>query len=67
MKEITRQLKIIKLRKALVKAREEYHSFMRVRELKNINASCRLVLMMLRLENNLIEAANALERLVKKS
>jgi len=57
---------IIERRKALVKARTEYWSFMRVRELKDINSSCSLVLTMLRLEGNLVEASNTLNKIVKR-
>ena len=66
MKQITRDLKIIRSRRTLIKARTEYHSFMRVRELKDIDASCSLVLTMLRLEGNLISAANELEKEIKR-
>lgn len=66
MKEITRQLKIIELRKALVKAREEYHSFIRVRELKDINASCNLTLTMIRLEGNFLIANDRLASFIGK-
>jgi len=65
MKQITKDLRIIKMRKAVVKAREEYHSFMRVRELRDINSSCDLMANMLRLEANLIGARNGLNRVLK--
>ena len=65
MKQITKELKIIEMRKALIKAREEYHSFMRVRELRDINSSCNLMTTMLRLEANLIGARNGLNRVLK--
>ena len=61
-----KELKVIERRKSLVKARTEYHSFMRVRELKDINSSCSLVLTMLRLEGNLVEASNTLNKIVKR-
>ncbi len=64
MKQITRELKIIQKRSLLKKARVEYHSFMRVRELKDIYSSCNLVLTMLRLEGNLVTASNNLEKLL---
>jgi hypothetical protein len=64
MKQITKDLKVIKMRKALKKAREEYHSFMRVRELKDINSSCSLVVTMLRLEDNLLKAKIALVKVI---
>ena len=66
MKHITRELKIIEKRNKLVKARMEYHSFMRVRELKDIYSSCGLMLTMLRLEGNLVSASNSLERILKR-
>lgn len=62
MKQITKQLKIIEKRNKLKKVRAEYHSFMRVRELKDINSSYELMSMMLRLEGNLVTAANTLEK-----
>lgn len=55
-------LKVIEKRKALVKAREEYHSFMRVRELRDINSSVALTITMLRLEWNLVKASSALAK-----
>lgn len=61
-----KELKVIKKRNSLRKARIEYHSFMRVRELKDIHSSCGLMTTMLRLEGNLVAASNALERMVKK-
>ena len=45
------------MRKLLEKAREEYHSFMRVRELKDINSSYSLMGTMLRLEGKLVACA----------
>ena len=57
MKQITKDLRIIKLRKALEKARAEYHSFMRVREPKDINSSYSLMETMLRLEGKLVACA----------
>jgi len=66
MKPLTRQLRVIKKRKALVKAREEYHSFMRVRELKDINSSFDLTAVMLRLELNLVDAVNSLNKMLKR-
>lgn len=65
MKQITRDLRIIEKRKALVKAREEYHSFMSVRELKDINSSFDLTATMLRLELNLTSAMNNLDKALK--
>ena len=57
MKQITKDLKVIEMRKALEKAREEYHSFMSVRELKDINSSYSLMETMLRLEGKLVASA----------
>ena len=57
MKQITRDLRVIKMRKALEKARTEYHSFMSVRKLKDINSSYDLVMTMGRLEDNLLKAS----------
>ena len=61
-----RELKIIEMRKAIKKAREEYHSFMRVRELKDIGSSCALTATMLRLENKLVDAVTRLARLISR-
>jgi len=55
---------IIKRRKAVEKAREEYHSFMSVRTLKDINLSVDLVGTMLRLEKNLVDAINVLNKVL---
>ena len=60
-----KELKVIEKRKALVKARTEYHSFMRVRELRDINASYDLTATMLRLELNLVKAMNSLNKILK--
>lgn len=57
MKQITKDLRVIKMRKALVKARIEYWSFMRVRELRDINLSYSLLKTMLRLEGRLVACA----------
>ena len=57
-----KELMIIEKRKALVKARIEYHSFMRVRELKDINSSYNLTAVMLRLELKLVRAMNSLNK-----
>lgn len=66
MKQITKELKIIEKRKALVKARVEYHNFMRVRELKDISSSYDLTATMLRLEANLVGARNSLNKALGK-
>lgn len=60
-----KELKIIEKRKVLVKARVEYHSFMKVRELRDINSSYDLTATMLRLELNLIRAMNSLNKALK--
>lgn len=57
MKQITKDLRVIRMRKALEKARAEYHSFMSVRELKDINSSYSLMETMLRLEGRLVACA----------
>ena len=59
-----KELKVIERRKALVKARTEYHSFMRVRELKDIGSSYDLTATMLRLEANLVGARNSLNKML---
>ena len=56
--------KIIEKRKAVEKARVEYHSFMSVRLLKDITSSVNLMKVMLRLEKNLVEAVNKLNRIL---
>ena len=57
MKQITEDLRIIKMRKLLEKARTEYHSFMSARELKDINSSYGLTKTMLSLEGRLVARA----------
>ncbi len=57
MKQITKDLRVIKMRRALEKARTEYHSFMSIRELRDINSSYDLTKTMLRLESKLVGAA----------
>ena len=66
MKQLTRELRIIEKRNEIVKARMEYHGFMRVRELKDIYSSCSLIITMLRLEGNLVSASNSLQRILKR-
>jgi len=66
MKQITKELRIIKLRKELRKARAEYHSFMRVRQLKDIDSSYDLTAIMLRLELNLVNTTNSLSKALKR-
>ena len=55
---------LIKKRKAVDKARVEYHSFMSVRELHDIKSSYVLTETRMRLEGNLVKAANDLNRAV---
>ena len=57
MKQITKDLKRVKMQKALERARTEYHSFMSVRELKDINSSYGLTKTMLMLEGRLVASA----------
>ena len=57
MKQITKDLRVIRMRKALERARAEYHSFMSVRELKDINSSYNLMKTMLMLEGRLVACA----------
>ena len=57
MKQITKDLKVIKMRNALEKARAEYHSFMSIRELRDINSSYSLTKTMLMLEGRLVACA----------
>ena len=59
-----KELKIIEKRKALAKAREEYHSFMSVRTLKDVDSSYDLTATMLRLEANLVGARNSLNKVL---
>lgn len=51
-----KQLEIIARRKAVTKARGEYHSFMSVRTLKDIWSSVSLVKQMMFLEDKLVDA-----------
>ena len=48
----------IKAIKEVDKARREYHSFVSVRTLRDINSNYELLTTFLRLENNLIKARN---------
>ena len=57
-----KELKVVEKRKALVKARTEYHSFMRVRELRDISSSYDLTATMLLLELKLVRAMNSLNK-----
>ena len=55
---------LIRKRKAVNKARVEYHSFMSVRELHDIDSSYVLTETRIRLEGNLVKAANDFNRAV---
>ena len=55
---------LIRKRKAIDKAREEYHSFMSVRTLKDIGSSYHLTETRMRLEKNLVSATNELDRMI---
>ena len=55
---------LIKKREALEKARHEYHSFMSVRSIKDINANYKLLNQSLELENRLVKASNEVTRIV---
>ena len=50
--------RLIKIRKARHKARVEYHSFMSVHTIRDINANYKLLEQALNLENRLVKAAN---------
>ena len=56
---------IIKKRIALEKARNEYHSFMSVRTIKDINNNYKLLEQALTLENRLVNASVALKKVTK--
>jgi len=56
MNYLKTEINLMEKNKAVKKAREEYHSFMRVRELEDINSSYILTSIMLRLEGNLASA-----------
>ena len=55
---------LIGKRKALEKARHEYHSFMSVRTIKDINANYKLLEQALELENRLVKASNEVTKMV---
>ena len=55
---------LIRKRKAVNKARVEYHSFMSVRELHDIDSNYVLTETRIRLEENLVKAANDFNRAV---
>ena len=55
---------LIRKRKAVDKARVEYHSFMSVRELHDIASSYVLTEQRIRLEGNLVKAANEFNKAV---
>lgn len=56
---------LIRKRKDINKARVEYHSFMSVRTLVDINSSYDLTETRMRLEGNLVRATNEFNRLVE--
>ena len=56
--------KLIEKRRAVEKARHEYHSFMSVRSIKNINANYKLLDQALELENRLVKASNEVTRMI---
>ena len=55
---------LINKRKALEKARKEYHGFMSVRTIKDINANYKLLEQGLTLENKLVAAHNAVTKMI---
>ena len=55
---------LIEKRKAVEKARHEYHSFMSVRSIKDINANYKLLNQALELENRLVKASNEVTKMV---
>ena len=55
---------LIGKRKALEKARHEYHSFISVRSIKDINANVKLLDQALELENRLVKASNEVTRII---
>lgn len=55
---------LIRKRKAVDKARVEYHSFMSVRTLADISSSYTLTETRMRLESNLVTATNEFDRAV---
>ena len=55
---------LIRKRKVVDKARIEYHSFMSVRELHDIDSSYALTETRMRLEGNLVKAVNDFDRAV---
>ena len=56
----------IKAIKKVDKARREYHSFVSVRTLRDINSNYELLTTFLRLESNLIKARNNQDKINKK-
>jgi len=56
---------LIRKRKAIDKARAEYHSFMSVRTLEDIASSYDLTQTRMRLEENLVKATNEFNRAVE--
>ena len=55
---------LIEKRIALEKARYEYHSFMSVRTIRDINANYKLKEQELELENRLVKASNEVTKMI---
>ena len=55
---------LIGKRKALEKARHEYHAFMSVRTIRDINANYKLLEQALELENRLVKASNEVTEMI---
>ena len=55
---------LINKRKALEKARHEYHGFLSVRTMRDINANYKLLEQALELENRLVKASNEVNRMI---
>ena len=55
---------LINKRKALEKARHEYHGFMSVRSIGDINANYKLLEQALGLENRLVKASNDVTKMI---
>ena len=55
---------LIRKRRDIDKARVEYHSFMSVRELHDINSNYKLTETRMRLEGNLVSATNEFNRAI---
>lgn len=55
---------LIEKRKTLVKVRHEYHSFMSVRSIRDINANYKLLDQALLLEGKLVKASNEVTKMI---